>query len=190
MSNRAASLIRHGALLNIFFSGQFNSVDLPQNRGRKFGTREIGNTKIVGIICLSSFELIRSRDTDTLAPALYDRVKVWESIIDLVVTCVTVCIDEVHPFVIQDFLKVLKTAFLPKDIASRALQKGYAIRQGPAQSLAHEQGKWLDGTLRLAGRGDPGESHRTLRHPHIGNFGIALPQLEQFEEADINTANS
>ncbi|KAG6146049.1 hypothetical protein E4U38_000008 [Claviceps purpurea] len=41
----------------IFFSGQFNSVDLPQKRGRKFGSRKIGNTKIV---------------------ALCDRVKVWE----------------------------------------------------------------------------------------------------------------
>ncbi|KAG5920962.1 hypothetical protein E4U61_007267 [Claviceps capensis] len=81
--------------------------------------------------------------------------------------------DEVHPFVIQDFLKVLKTAFLPKDIASRALQKGYAIRQGPAQPLAHEQGKWLDGTLRLAGRGNPGKQG-----------GANIAQIEGAESAD------
>ncbi|KAG6136789.1 hypothetical protein E4U38_001240 [Claviceps purpurea] len=60
----------------IFFSGQFNSVDLPQKRGRKFGSRKIGNMTIVGILCYLFFEL-RSRDTDFLAPALYDRDKVW-----------------------------------------------------------------------------------------------------------------
>lgn len=38
----------------------------------------IGIMKIVGILCLSSFELISSRDTDISAPALYDRVKAWE----------------------------------------------------------------------------------------------------------------
>ncbi|KAG6196020.1 hypothetical protein E4U50_008377 [Claviceps purpurea] len=42
----------------IFFSGQFNSVDLPQKVGQKFGSRMIGNMTIV-------------------APALYDRDKVW-----------------------------------------------------------------------------------------------------------------
>lgn len=38
----------------------------------------IGKMKIVSILCLSSFELISSRDTDISAPALYDRVKAWE----------------------------------------------------------------------------------------------------------------
>ncbi|KAG6282538.1 hypothetical protein E4U48_003957 [Claviceps purpurea] len=42
----------------IFFSGQFNSVDLPQKVGQKFGSRMIGNMTIV-------------------ATALYDRDKVW-----------------------------------------------------------------------------------------------------------------
>ncbi|KAG6196109.1 hypothetical protein E4U50_008344, partial [Claviceps purpurea] len=52
------SLFRHGVLQEIFFSGQFNSVDLPQKRGRKFGSRKIGNMTMV-------------------APTLYDRDKVW-----------------------------------------------------------------------------------------------------------------
>ncbi|KAG6147815.1 hypothetical protein E4U37_007812 [Claviceps purpurea] len=52
------SLFRPGVLMKIFFSRQFNTVDLPQKRGRKFGSREIGNMTIV-------------------APALYDRDKVW-----------------------------------------------------------------------------------------------------------------
>ncbi|KAG6196021.1 hypothetical protein E4U50_008378 [Claviceps purpurea] len=52
------SLFRPGVLAKIFFSRQFNTVDLPQKRGRKFGSREIGNMTIV-------------------APALYDRDKVW-----------------------------------------------------------------------------------------------------------------
>ncbi|KAG6255751.1 hypothetical protein E4U24_001472 [Claviceps purpurea] len=42
----------------IIFFRQFNSVDLPQKLGRKFGKRKIGNMTIV-------------------APALYDRDKVW-----------------------------------------------------------------------------------------------------------------
>ncbi|CCE26841.1 related to dis1-suppressing protein kinase dsk1 [Claviceps purpurea 20.1] len=70
------SLFRPGVLMKIFFSRQFNTVDLPQKRGRKFGSREIGNMTIVGILCYLLFEL-RSRDTDYLAPALYDRDKVW-----------------------------------------------------------------------------------------------------------------
>ncbi|KAG5944477.1 hypothetical protein E4U59_007153 [Claviceps monticola] len=47
------------------------------------------------------------------------------------------------PFVVQDFIGVLKTAFLPKDITSRALQKVYAIRQGPAQPLALFMGEFV-----------------------------------------------
>ncbi|KAG6282537.1 hypothetical protein E4U48_003956 [Claviceps purpurea] len=42
----------------IIFFRQFNSVDLPQKLGRKFGKRKIGNMTIV-------------------APAVYDRDKVW-----------------------------------------------------------------------------------------------------------------
>ncbi|KAG5998864.1 hypothetical protein E4U52_003650 [Claviceps spartinae] len=54
------SLFRHRVLLKIFFSRQFNSVDLLQKRGRKFGSSKIGNMTIV-------------------APALYDsdRDKLW-----------------------------------------------------------------------------------------------------------------
>ncbi|KAG6247642.1 hypothetical protein E4U24_003087 [Claviceps purpurea] len=43
----------------IFFSGQFSSVDLLQKLGRNFGSRKIGNMKIV-------------------APVLCDRVEVWK----------------------------------------------------------------------------------------------------------------
>ncbi|KAG6104312.1 hypothetical protein E4U13_008408 [Claviceps humidiphila] len=50
-------------LCNIIFFRQFNSVDLPQKLGRKFGKRKIGNMTIVV--------------TDFLAPALYDRDKLW-----------------------------------------------------------------------------------------------------------------
>ncbi|KAG6098757.1 hypothetical protein E4U31_004633 [Claviceps sp. LM219 group G6] len=61
----------------IIFFRQFNSVDLPQKLGRKFGKRKIGNMTIVGILCYFFFFELRSRDTDFLAPALYDRDKVW-----------------------------------------------------------------------------------------------------------------
>ncbi|KAG6025176.1 hypothetical protein E4U40_002810 [Claviceps sp. LM458 group G5] len=47
------------------------------------------------------------------------------------------------PFVVQDFLEVLKTACLPKNIAARALQKVYAIRQGPVQPLALFMGEFV-----------------------------------------------
>lgn len=53
-------------------------MDLPQKFGLNFGRRKIGNMKIVGFLCHFSFGSIRSRDTDILAPPLYDRVKVWE----------------------------------------------------------------------------------------------------------------
>ncbi|KAG5947941.1 hypothetical protein E4U59_006191 [Claviceps monticola] len=77
-SNQAISLFRQWILYKIIFSRQFNSVDLPQKLGRKFGKHKIGNMEIIGILCPPSFESIRSRDTDFLAPALCDRVKVWE----------------------------------------------------------------------------------------------------------------
>ncbi|KAG6103406.1 hypothetical protein E4U31_002811 [Claviceps sp. LM219 group G6] len=78
MSNGAMSLSRQRVLCKIIFSRQFNSVDLPQKLGRKFGKHKTGNMEIVGYLCSPSFELIRSHDTDTLAPALCDRVKAWE----------------------------------------------------------------------------------------------------------------
>ncbi|CCE31587.1 uncharacterized protein CPUR_05440 [Claviceps purpurea 20.1] len=40
------------------------------------------------------------------------------------------------PFVVDDFIRVLRTAFLPKDLAARAGKQIYCIRQGPAQPLA------------------------------------------------------
>ncbi|KAG6302310.1 hypothetical protein E4U09_003195 [Claviceps aff. purpurea] len=58
MSNWAASLIRHRALLKIFFSGQFNSVDLqapPETWSKVLNTED------------------RQHEN-----SLYDRVKVWE----------------------------------------------------------------------------------------------------------------
>ncbi|CCE35375.1 uncharacterized protein CPUR_06803 [Claviceps purpurea 20.1] len=40
------------------------------------------------------------------------------------------------PFVVDDFVKALTTAFLPKDLAARNGKLIYSIRQGPAQPLA------------------------------------------------------
>ncbi|KAG6195776.1 hypothetical protein E4U35_008261, partial [Claviceps purpurea] len=40
------------------------------------------------------------------------------------------------PFVVDDFMKALITAFLPKDLAARNGKLIYSIRQGPAQPLA------------------------------------------------------
>ncbi|KAG5923558.1 hypothetical protein E4U61_003078 [Claviceps capensis] len=37
------------------------------------------------------------------------------------------------PFVIEDFVQVLVTAFMPKDLAARAQKMVHAIQQGPAQ---------------------------------------------------------
>jgi len=42
---------------------------------------------------------------------------------------------ETPPFVIEDFMRALVSAFLPKDIAARAQSKIYRIRQGPAQPV-------------------------------------------------------
>ncbi|KAG6156496.1 hypothetical protein E4U51_008227, partial [Claviceps purpurea] len=51
------------------------------------------------------------------------------------------------PFVVDDFMKALITAFLPKDLAARNGKLIYSIQQGPAQPLAlflsqYEQGRW------------------------------------------------
>ncbi|KAG5969702.1 hypothetical protein E4U58_001134 [Claviceps cyperi] len=44
--------------------------------------------------------------------------------------------DAPQPFVVDDFIKSLITAFMPKDLAARAGKQIYCIRQGPAQPLA------------------------------------------------------
>ncbi|KAG6059156.1 hypothetical protein E4U32_004204 [Claviceps aff. humidiphila group G2b] len=47
------------------------------------------------------------------------------------------------PFVIEDFIQVLVTAFMPKDLAARAQKMVHAIQQGPAQALSLFLGDYI-----------------------------------------------
>ncbi|KAG6063532.1 hypothetical protein E4U32_001173 [Claviceps aff. humidiphila group G2b] len=58
------------------------------------------------------------------------------------------------PFIVLDFIEVL----LPKDIASRALQRVYSIRQGPAQPLALFMGEFLSWCTRAGSLAPVGKS--------------------------------
>ncbi|KAG5953200.1 hypothetical protein E4U57_005601 [Claviceps arundinis] len=60
------------------------------------------------------------------------------------------------PFVIEDFVQVLVTAFMPKDLAARAQKMVHAIQQGPAQALSlflGDYNKWCTRAGHLAPTG-------------------------------------
>ncbi|KAG6308475.1 hypothetical protein E4U44_007452 [Claviceps purpurea] len=60
------------------------------------------------------------------------------------------------PFVVEDFIQILVTAFMPKDLAARAQKMVHAIQQGPAQPLSlflGDYNKWCTRAGHLAPTG-------------------------------------